>query len=311
MKLCIPVKLPEGLESHIEPHLPHAAYLVFFDTESRSVDAVSLREPKPGDEQHMNFDAVLCGSISRVVLRTLAMQGVQVFGTAATTVAEAVAQFENGELSAAETGEDDHQCSGQGGCGGNGGCGGGGHGHDEGHGEHAHGHGGCGGGGGCGGQGGCGGHGHDHDHGQHHHEGGQAHGGCGCGGQGQPHGERPAFKPLGDEFSIAVCSQNRKTVTEHAGKCRKFWVYRIQGGQVAEKTLLELPIEQSFHETPADQAHPLDGVHALIAGSMGDGMKQRLVQNGIRGLVTDMQDPDEVVAVFLERAIGIPRPVAA
>ena len=108
-----------------------------------------------------------------------------------------------------------------------------------------------------------------------------------------------------------MCSQNRKTVTDHAGKCRKFWVYRIQGGQVAEKTLLELPIEQSFHETPADQAHPLDGVHALIAGSMGDGMKQRLIRNGIRGLVTDMQDPDEVVAVFLERALGIPRPVAA
>ena len=116
---------------------------------------------------------------------------------------------------------------------------------------------------------------------------------------------------MGDEFSIAVCSQNRKTVTDHAGKCRKFWVYRIQGGQVAEKTLLELPIEQSFHETSADQAHPLDGVHALIAGSMGGGMQQRLIRNGIRGLVTDMQDPDEVVAVFLERALGIPRPVVA
>ena len=56
---------------------------------------------------------------------------------------------------------------------------------------------------------------------------------------------------------------------------------------------------------------PLTPVHALIAGSMGDGMKQRLIRNGIRGLVTDMQDPDEVVAVFLERALGIPRPVAA
>lgn len=310
MKLCIPVKSRDGLDSQIEPHLPHAAFLAFFDTESRSVSAVSLREPKPGDEQHMNFDAVLCGSISRVVLRTLAMQGVQVFGTAATTVAEAVAQFENGELAAADAGEDDHQCSGLGGCGGSGGCGGGCHGDDEAHGEHGHGNGGCGGAGGCGGGGGCGGHGHHHEHDdEHHHENG--HGGCGCGGHGQHHGEHPAFKPLGEEFSIAVCSQNRKTVTDHAGKCRKFWVYRIKDGQVAEKTLLELPIEQSFHETPPDQAHPLDGVHALIAGSMGGGMQQRLIRNGIRGLVTDMQDPDEVVAVFLERALGIPRPVAA
>ncbi|MFT3849282.1 MAG: NifB/NifX family molybdenum-iron cluster-binding protein [Propionivibrio sp.] len=306
MKLCIPVKFPEGLDSQIEPHLPHAAFLAFFDTETRSVDAVSLREPKPGDERHMNFDAVLCGSISRVVLRTLAMQGVQVFGTAAQTVAEAVAQFENGELAAADAEAEGHQCSGQGNCGGNGGCGGGCHGHGEGHEAHGHEHG----HGGCGGQGGCGGYGHhhDHEHGHHHHAGDQADGGCGCGGHADHHGERPAFKPLGDEFSIAVCSQNRKTVTDHAGKCRKFWVYRIQGGQVVEKKLLELPIEQSFHETPAGEAHPLDGVHALIAGSMGGGLKQRLVQHGIRGLVTDMQDPDEVVAVFLERVFGIARP---
>ena len=288
MKLCIPVKFPDGPDSQIEPHLPHAAFLAFFDTETRSFDAVSLREPQPGDEQHMNFDAVLCGSISRVVLRTLATQGVQVFGTVAQTVAEAVAQFENGELVAADAAADDHQCSGKGGCGGCGGSGGGG----------------------CGGQGGCGGHGHSHDH-EHPHESGEAHGGCGCGGHGQHHAERPAFKPLGEEFSIAVCSQNRKTVTDHAGKCRKFWVYRIRGGQVAEKTLLELPIEQSFHETPANEPHPLDGVHVLIAGSMGDGLKQRLIQRGIRGLVTDLQDPDEVVAVFLERALRIPRPVAA
>lgn len=47
MKLCIPVKFPEGLDSQIEPHLPQAAFLAFFDTETRSVDAVSLREQKP------------------------------------------------------------------------------------------------------------------------------------------------------------------------------------------------------------------------------------------------------------------------
>jgi len=288
MKLCIPVKLPEGLESQIEPHLPHAAYLVFFDTESRSIDSISLREQKPGDEQHMNFDAVLCGSISRVVLRTLAMQGVQVFGTGAQTVEQAIAQFESGELVAA-----DADTGGGGGCGG--GCSGGGcHGEHEGH-EHEHGHGGCG-GGGCGGHGHGEAHAHDHEHG----------GGC-CGG----HGEKTqcaAPAPLGEAFAIAVCSQNRKTVTEHAGKCRKFWVYQIRGGEVAEKTLLELPIEQSFHEAVAGEPHPLDVVDVLIGATMGDGLRQRLAERGIRGVVTDIESPDEAVAVFLERALGTTRP---
>lgn len=306
MKLCLPVSAPDGLDSLIEAHLPSAEHLFIFDTQTRAFEEIALREqddesPKP------QFDAVLCSSIDRVTLRALLEHNIAVYGMDASTVAQAIAQFENGELEAVQNAG--HGCGG--GCGGNaahahehqgGGCGCGGHAQEE----PGAGHGSCGGGaGGCGG-GGCGGHehGHEHEH-EHGHEGG----GCCASRSSQPHAA--ARRAPGDTLRIAVSSQNRKTVTEHAGKCRKFWVYRIQGGQVAEKTLLELPIEQSFHETPADQAHPLDGVHALIAGSMGDGMKQRLVQNGIRGLVTDMQDPDEVVAVFLERAIGIPRPVAA
>jgi predicted Fe-Mo cluster-binding NifX family protein len=291
MKLCIPVKLPEGLESHLEPHLPHAAYLAFFDTESRSLDSVSLREPQPGDERHMNFDAVLCGSISRVVLRTLAMQGVKVYGTAAQTVVQAITQFENGELVAAET--DAGSGCGGGGCGG-GGCGGGGcqseHGHEGDH-EHAHDHDHA--GHGCGG-GGCGGHAHkSHEHG---------HGGC-CGGHGEI-AEAGALKPLGEAFAIAVCSQNRKTVTEHAGKCRKFWVYQIEQGEVTSKTLLELPLEQSFHAASPDEPHPLDKVDVVIGATMGDGLKQRLAARGITGVVTDIESPDEAVAVFVARVLG-------
>lgn len=302
MKLCIPVKLPEGLESHLEPHLPHAAYLVFFDTESRSIDSVSLREPQPGDERHMNFDAVLCGSISRAVLRTLAMQGVKVYGTAAQTVEQAIAQLENGELVAAET-EAGDGCGG-GGCGG-GGCGGGGggchseHGHDD---EDDHGHAGH----GCGG-GGCGGHAHkSHEHGHEHGHGHADGGGC-CGGHGQA-AERTALKPLGEAFAIAVCSQNRKTVTEHAGKCRKFWVYQIEQGEVTSKTLLELPLEQSFHAAAPDEPHPLDQVDVVIGATMGDGLKQRLAARGIKGIVTDIETPDEAVAVFVARMLGTHQP---
>lgn len=44
MKLCIPVAAPNGLASMIEPHLPQAGYLLFFDTELRSCEEeVSMR----------------------------------------------------------------------------------------------------------------------------------------------------------------------------------------------------------------------------------------------------------------------------
>ncbi len=93
-------------------------------------------------------------------------------------------------------------------------------------------------------------------------------------------------------MKIAVTSQNRKTVTGHAGKCRKFWVYEIEGKEVKGRNLLELPIEQSFHESHGDAPHPLDDVDVLICGGMGAGLQQRLKQRGIAAAATSETDPD-------------------
>ena len=79
-------------------------------------------------------------------------------------------------------------------------------------------------------------------------------------------------------MKIAVTSQNRREITEHAGRCRKFWIYEIENNQVASKTLLELPKEQSFHESSPHEAHPLDEVAVLISASMGQGMLRRLAR---------------------------------
>ncbi|EIC29959.1 MULTISPECIES: NifB/NifX family molybdenum-iron cluster-binding protein [Methylomicrobium] len=71
-------------------------------------------------------------------------------------------------------------------------------------------------------------------------------------------------------MKIAVASQNRKDITGHTGRCRKFWIYRIENGVVAGKELLELPKEQSFHESSPLELSPLDDdVQVLIAGGMG------------------------------------------
>lgn len=101
-------------------------------------------------------------------------------------------------------------------------------------------------------------------------------------------------------MKIAVTSQNRKTITGHAGKCRKFWIYDVEGKTVKGRTLMELPIEQSFHESHGDNAHPLDGIAALITGGMGSGLLARLKQKGIEGLVTPETDPDRAVTDFLD-----------
>jgi predicted Fe-Mo cluster-binding NifX family protein len=100
-------------------------------------------------------------------------------------------------------------------------------------------------------------------------------------------------------MKIALTSQNRKTITGHAGKCRKFWIYEVEHAQIKGRTLLELPKEQSFHESHGAEPHPLDGVNVLISGGMGAGLQFRLRQRGIDALITPETDPDRAVAAYL------------
>ena len=107
-------------------------------------------------------------------------------------------------------------------------------------------------------------------------------------------------------MKIAVCSQNRKEVTGHAGKCRKFWIYNIDNGQIAKKALIELPKEQSLHElahSPVNDTtfvHPAYAADVLITGGMGMGLFNRLSMVGTKGIVTPEKDPDKAVGLFLE-----------
>ena len=100
-------------------------------------------------------------------------------------------------------------------------------------------------------------------------------------------------------MKIAVASQNRKEITGHTGRCRKFWIYQIENNAVISKELLELPKEQSFHETSPWEPSSLDNVQVLIAGGMGTGLAQRLQQKNIQALITKETNPDQAVKDFL------------
>jgi len=100
-------------------------------------------------------------------------------------------------------------------------------------------------------------------------------------------------------MKIAVTSQNRKTITNHAGKCRKFWIYEVEDNSVQGKQLLEIPLSQSFHESDHNAPHPLDGVKLLISGGHGQGLQHRLQRMGIVALATAETDPDKAVAAWL------------
>ncbi|MGF1612787.1 MAG: NifB/NifX family molybdenum-iron cluster-binding protein [Gammaproteobacteria bacterium] len=101
-------------------------------------------------------------------------------------------------------------------------------------------------------------------------------------------------------MKIAVTSQNRHSVTEHAGKCRKFWIYDVAGGEIQGKRLLELPKAQSFHDSARTEPHPLNTVDVLISGGMGRGLERRLRERGIEAIVTHETDPDVATKAYLD-----------
>ncbi len=88
-------------------------------------------------------------------------------------------------------------------------------------------------------------------------------------------------------MKIAITSQNKKHITGHAGKCRKFWLLEIIDDEVVTKELIELPKEASIRET-GQLPEELNGIDRFITSGMGSGMERRLQSLGIDYDITEM-----------------------
>lgn len=103
---------------------------------------------------------------------------------------------------------------------------------------------------------------------------------------------------------IAICSQNRKTVTGHAGKCRKFWLYPVEDGAPGERRLVEIAKEETFHDNPGAFPLALEGISVMISQGMGQGMLARLARHDIEAWMSPTSDLDEAVQAYLRGEPG-------
>lgn len=105
---------------------------------------------------------------------------------------------------------------------------------------------------------------------------------------------------MSESYRIAVTTQNRRSITTHAGRCRRFRIYQITDGQIAGREEREVDQGETFHATDGLSIPPrLQDVQVVISGSMGPRMIQRLEANGVTGLVTDEVDPEQAIAAYL------------
>jgi len=110
------------------------------------------------------------------------------------------------------------------------------------------------------------------------------------------------------EFIVAISSQNKKTVFEHAGKCRNFLVYHLVDNTIKEKKILEISNEETLHNyfqsINNEINNPLWGINMLLTGGIGDGAIRKLQEIGIQTHIIDEKDPDLVMEKLLNGTLA-------
>jgi len=107
-------------------------------------------------------------------------------------------------------------------------------------------------------------------------------------------------------MKIAVTSQNQKTISAHAGKTSRFYIYTITDGDnlITGTELINLNkddiLHNRFHESTNPWApHPIYDVDVVITGGAGPGFVNRLATQDTKVVITSETNPDEAVRLFL------------
>lgn len=103
-------------------------------------------------------------------------------------------------------------------------------------------------------------------------------------------------------MKIAVASQNRRSVTDHLGRCRRFWMFDVEKGAVSAPQLVELAKEETLHALSPHIPKLLGTPDTIICAGMGGGMRARLKARGINAHVTSCDEPEAAVRQFLAEA---------
>lgn len=103
---------------------------------------------------------------------------------------------------------------------------------------------------------------------------------------------------------IAVTCQNARTVTPHAGRCRRFFLFGDGGGPMVGT--VELLQEEVLHAAPLGPEHPLAPIQVLISGGMGQDLYRRLSARGIQVYLTQESSPEMAVRLYLAGVPSLP-----
>lgn len=115
---------------------------------------------------------------------------------------------------------------------------------------------------------------------------------------------------------IAVASQNKRTIFDHAGKCRNFLMYTIDDNVVVDKNLLEISKEETLHNllhneiTNNSFASSLFDVDILLTRGIGEGAIQKLAMQNVVCYKIEETDPDTAINKLINGTLEAMSPVS-
>lgn len=103
---------------------------------------------------------------------------------------------------------------------------------------------------------------------------------------------------------IAITSQNKKTITKHAGECKNYLIYTIDDKVITNKSVLELSEKETLHNafhhgSNENSKSILFEVDILLAGSIGKGAINLLANKNVTAFIVNEKDPDLAVEKLL------------
>jgi len=109
-------------------------------------------------------------------------------------------------------------------------------------------------------------------------------------------------------IKIAVTAQNRKTISNHAGACRNYFIYTINNDGSYERELLELAKDESlrftFHDDESDNPkNKIFEMDIVLTGGIGQGGVNKLAQRNVIAKVIQETDPDVAIEKYLNRTL--------
>ncbi|MFK5957891.1 MAG: NifB/NifX family molybdenum-iron cluster-binding protein [Lutibacter sp.] len=113
---------------------------------------------------------------------------------------------------------------------------------------------------------------------------------------------------------VAVASQNKKVIFEHAGKCRNFLIYAINEGIIESKNILKLTKEETLHSASHNEDNTFKSslldVDILLTRGIGNGLIQKLARQNVACYKIEETDPDTAIDKLINGTLEAVAPVS-